>query len=56
MGGFFDMTIAHKIPLDRKTYAVLTNYVCSRCGFCESYLEDDASLAKVAASWEKIPG
>jgi hypothetical protein len=54
MSGFFDMTLAHKIPLDKASYAVLINYVCSHCGFAESYVEDESALAKIAAGWDKI--
>ncbi len=54
MGGFADVAVAQRIALDKTSYAVTVHYVCSRCGYTETYLEDEPALAKVAAGWDKI--
>jgi hypothetical protein len=55
MSGFFDMTIAHKTPLGKAGYALFADYVCCRCGYTESYVEDEEALAKIKDTWEKVP-
>ena len=30
------------------------NYICSRCGYFESYVMDENKMAEITRTWEKI--
>ncbi|MFZ4579649.1 MAG: hypothetical protein ACOYOB_14760 [Myxococcota bacterium] len=36
------------------TPSTLEQYICSRCGYFESYILDPAKLQKVEAKWQKV--
>ena len=31
-----------------------SNYICSSCGYIETYLEDEVKLKEIASKWNKV--
>jgi predicted nucleic-acid-binding Zn-ribbon protein len=32
------------------------NFICSRCGYFESYVIDEKKMAEITSAWEKVSG
>ena len=45
---------SNTIPIAVFSNAILKNYVCTNCGYAESYIEDKAKLEKVKQRWSKV--
>jgi len=43
-----------EIPLGWASKTFVNLYVCVKCGYVESYVEDMADLPKIAERWRKI--
>ncbi len=39
------------IPIDFKNSVALDNYVCTTCGYVESYISDPAALERIRQQW-----
>lgn len=49
-GSFFSNTI----PLSQWSLTSLDNYVCTNCGFMESYISDKDKLKEISEKWPKV--
>ncbi len=36
--------------------ADFTDYICTRCGYTESYVADQRQLPKIAQKWQRVRG
>jgi predicted nucleic-acid-binding Zn-ribbon protein len=44
---------SNAIPIGLTSIAALDNYVCTSCGYVESYISDPGKLAEIAGKWDK---
>jgi len=44
---------SNSIPITLLSIAALDNYVCTDCGYVESYVADAAKLKEIAERWPK---
>lgn len=44
-------TIGNTIPIDFKHHVALDNYVCTTCGYVESYISDKDALQRIDQQW-----
>jgi len=48
---------ANTIPITNWNNAVLTNYICTACGFTETYLLEPERLQRIRLKWQRVrPG
>jgi predicted nucleic-acid-binding Zn-ribbon protein len=45
---------SNSVPISFWVYAALDNYVCTRCGYVESYIADSNKLSKIKKQWTKV--
>ncbi|MBW2430393.1 MAG: hypothetical protein JRF56_15650 [Deltaproteobacteria bacterium] len=45
---------SNSIPIGLTSMAALDNFVCSECGYVESYVSDPQKLAEISRKWDKI--
>lgn len=45
---------SNSIPVSITSIAALDNYVCSQCGYVESYISDQAKLKEIFIKWPKV--
>ena len=45
---------SNSIPIGLTSMAALDNFVCSECGYVESYVSDPEKLAEISRKWDKI--
>ena len=45
---------SNSIPVSLTSVAALDNYVCSACGFVESYVSDGERLTEIAKKWVQV--
>ena len=46
---------SNAIPVSLTSIAALDNYVCTQCGYVESYIADPHKLKEISKKWSK-PG
>lgn len=44
---------SNSIPVSLTSIAALDNYVCTQCGYVESYIADQTKLREIAIKWPK---
>ena len=47
---------SNSIPITAWSAAALDNYVCTVCGYVESYISDPDKLQKIRDKWPKVMG
>ena len=45
---------SNSIPIGLTSIAALDNFVCSECGYIESYVSDPAKLTEISRKWAKV--
>lgn len=45
---------SNTIPLSFFRSVALDNYVCTQCGYLESYISDSAALERIRGMWEWV--
>lgn len=45
---------SNAIPISMTSMAALDNYVCTACGYVESYISDQTKLKEIYVKWPKI--
>jgi len=45
---------SNSIPIGLTSMAALDNFVCSGCGYVESYVSDPDKLTEISRKWDKI--
>ena len=45
---------SNSIPIGLFSIAALDNYVCTQCGYLESYIADSEKLEEISRKWRKI--
>jgi predicted nucleic-acid-binding Zn-ribbon protein len=45
---------SNSIPISLTSVAALDNYVCSECGYVESYVSHSERLAEIAKKWVQV--
>ncbi|MBC8393301.1 MAG: hypothetical protein H8E17_12140 [Deltaproteobacteria bacterium] len=45
---------SNSIPIGLFSIAALDNYVCTQCGYLESYIADSEKLEGISRKWRKI--
>ena len=45
---------SNSIPVTLTSIAALDNYVCTQCGYVESYISDSSKLKEIAIRWPKV--
>jgi predicted nucleic-acid-binding Zn-ribbon protein len=45
---------SNTVPITMFSSALLKNYVCTNCGYVESYVENDAKRKKRKEKWDKV--
>ena len=53
-GGYYGMNSIPIKGLLAPSLAALDNYVCTRCGYVESYISDPRKLDQIAQNWSKV--
>ena len=46
--------ISNAIPISLTSIASLDNYVCTQCGYVESYISDTRKLEEIAKKWPRV--
>ena len=44
---------SNSIPVSLTSIAALDNYVCTQCGYVESYITDQSKLKEIFIKWPK---
>ena len=44
---------SNAIPIGLTSIAALDNYVCTSCGYVESYISDSDKLTEITRKWDK---
>ena len=47
---------SNSIPITIVSIAALDNYVCTDCGYVETYIADTEKLKEIAKKWPKVTG
>jgi predicted nucleic-acid-binding Zn-ribbon protein len=47
---------SNAIPISLTLMAAMDNYVCTQCGYVESYISDKTKLEAIGNKWRKITG
>lgn len=45
---------SNSIPVNLTSIAALDNYVCTQCGYVESYISDPSKLKEISIRWPKV--
>lgn len=45
---------SNSIPVSLTSIAPLDNYVCTECGYMESYISDRSKLKEIYIKWRKV--
>ena len=45
---------SNAIPISLTSIAALDNYVCTECGYTESYVSDSEKLSEISKKWSKV--
>ena len=45
---------SNSIPVSLTSIAALDNYVCTQCGYVESYIPDPTKLKEISIKWPKV--
>ena len=45
---------SNSIPISLTSVAALDNYVCTDCGYVESYISDAERLTEIAKKWVRV--
>jgi predicted nucleic-acid-binding Zn-ribbon protein len=45
---------SNTIPISMLFTAVLDNFVCTRCGYVESYILDSVARQRIAETWQRV--
>jgi predicted nucleic-acid-binding Zn-ribbon protein len=45
---------SNSIPVSLTSIASLDNYVCTDCGYLESYIADPAKLKEIFVKWRRV--
>lgn len=45
---------SNSIPVSLTSIAALDNYVCTQCGYVESYISDSSKLKEISIRWPKV--
>ncbi|MEL6308411.1 MAG: hypothetical protein AAFN11_11295 [Chloroflexota bacterium] len=45
---------SNRLPLDLTHSVAIDNYVCTQCGYTESYITDRRALNRIAKQWQKV--
>lgn len=45
---------SNAIPVSLTSMAALDNYVCTKCGYVESYIGDAERLAEISNKWVRV--
>ena len=45
---------SNAIPISLTVMAAMDNYVCSQCGYVESYVSDASKLDTIVKKWKKV--
>ncbi len=45
---------SNAIPVSLTSIAALDNYVCTQCGYVESYISDPSKLKEISIRWAKL--
>ena len=45
---------SNSIPINLTSIAALDNYVCTQCGYVESYISDKSKLKEIFIRWPKV--
>ena len=45
---------SNSIPISLTSIAPLDNYVCTECGYVESYIAEPAKLKEIFVKWQKV--
>ena len=53
MWGQYGSFLSNTIPVALLSNAVLQNYVCTDCGYVESYVKERTKLEKIKNKWNK---
>jgi predicted nucleic-acid-binding Zn-ribbon protein len=46
--------IPHSLPISGISRAVVVDYICSTCGYLESYVNDSIVLVKITKAWKRM--
>jgi predicted nucleic-acid-binding Zn-ribbon protein len=46
--------VSNSIPISLTSIAGLDNYVCTQCGYVESYISDPSKLKEISIRWPKV--
>ena len=47
---------SNAIPIGLTLLAAMDNYVCTQCGYVESYISENAKLEAIVKKWRKVSG
>jgi len=45
---------SNSIPISITSIAALDNYVCTQCGYLESYIADAKKLSEISKKWQMV--
>ena len=45
---------SNAIPIKLSSIAALDNYVCTSCGYVESYISDLGKLSEISRKWDNV--
>lgn len=45
---------SNRLPIDFTHSVPMDNYVCTQCGYTETYITDRAALNRIAQTWRKV--
>ena len=45
---------SNAIPISLTSIAALDNYVCTECGYTESYVSETEKLSEISKKWSKV--
>ena len=45
---------SNSVPVSLTSIASLDNYVCTQCGYLESYIADNSKLREIYIKWRKV--
>jgi predicted nucleic-acid-binding Zn-ribbon protein len=48
------LSVPRSVPLGTVSRALITDLVCGKCGYVESYVSDADTLADIAKRWPRV--
>ncbi len=48
------LSVPRSVPLKTISRALITDLVCGKCGYVESYISDEDALADIAKHWPRV--